>query len=109
MERSLHLTSGMPKAWSDKDERMFEHIKDNELDRGRSESRAEEIAGRTVNKQRRKEGRTPNETTQGTGNPHTRLEERTKDELSNRARELEIDGRSTMNKAELIEAIRAAS
>ncbi len=61
---------------------------------------------RTVNKQRRKEGRTPRETTQGTGNPHTRLEERTVDELYNLAKEHHIQGRSKLNKAELIEAIR---
>ena len=99
----------MPSAWSDKDERQYDKIKESLLDRGRSEDRAEEIAARTVNKQRREEGRTPNETTQGTGNPRTRLEERTKDELYNRAKELDIDGRSNMDKSELIEAIRKAS
>jgi hypothetical protein len=49
----------MPKAWSAKDERQYEHVKDSELKRGRSEGKAEEIAARTVNKQRREEGRTP--------------------------------------------------
>lgn len=48
----------MPKSWSTKDERQYEHIKDNEKDRGRSSDRAKEIAARTVNKQRAKEGRT---------------------------------------------------
>jgi hypothetical protein len=96
----------MPEAWSKKDERMYEHVKESELDEGRSEDRAEEIAARTVNKQRREEGRTPNRTTQGTGNPNTRLEERTKDQLYNRARELDIEGRSDMTKAELVDAIR---
>ena len=48
----------MPKAWSDKDERQYEHIKGSEQDDGRSKDRAEEIAAATVNKQRRKEGRT---------------------------------------------------
>lgn len=96
----------MPDAWSNKDERMYEHVKESELERGRSEEKAEEIAGRTVNKQRREEGRTPNRTTQGTGNPNTALEERTRDELYNRARELDIEGRSEMTKDELIEAIR---
>ncbi|MCA9515238.1 MAG: Rho termination factor N-terminal domain-containing protein, partial [Myxococcales bacterium] len=67
-----------------------------------------EIAARTVNKQRREEGRTPNETTQGTGNPNKGLEARTKDELYNRAKELDIDGRSKMTKDELIRAIRKA-
>lgn len=92
--------------WSDKDERQYEHIKESAQDRGKSEDRAEEIAARTVNKQRREEGRTPNRTTQGTGNPNSGLETRTKDELENRAAELDIDGRSKMNKDELVEAIR---
>lgn len=94
------------KAWSDKDERQYEHIKQSELDDGTSEDRAEEIAARTVNKRRREEGRTENETTSGTGNPNTRLEERTADELRNRADELGIQGYSEMNKDELISAIR---
>jgi hypothetical protein len=46
------------KTWSDKDERQYRHVKHSERDRGRSEDRAEEIAARTVNKQRKKEGRT---------------------------------------------------
>ena len=48
----------MPKAWSEKDERQDEHINESEQDDGRSKDRAEEIAAATVNKQRRKEGRT---------------------------------------------------
>lgn len=94
------------KSWSPKDERQYEHIKESELDSGTSEDRAEEIAARTVNKQRRIEGRTQNKRTQGTGNPHTRLEERTVEELQNRAAELNIKGRSSMRKDQLIEAIR---
>lgn len=96
----------MPKAWSDKDERMYQHVKESEQKRGKSRDRAQEIAARTVNRQRRKEGRTPEKTTQGTGNPHTRLEDRTVQELRNRARELNIRGRSKMNKDELVSAIR---
>ena len=96
----------MPEAWSNKDERMYEHVKESELDQGRSKDRAKEIAARTVNKQRRQEGRTPNQTTQGTGNPAKGLEARTRDELYNRAKELNIDGRSKMNKEELVKAIR---
>lgn len=96
----------MPRAWSSKDERMFEHVKESELERGRSEEKAEEIAGRTVNKQRREEGRTPNVKTQGTGNPNTGLEDRTRDELYNRARQLNIQGRSRMKKDDLVRAIR---
>ena len=92
--------------WTDKDERMYEHVKESARERGKSEDRAQEIAARTVNKQRREEGRTPNRTTQGTGNPNRGLEARTKDELENRAAELNIHGRSKMKKAELIDAIR---
>lgn len=96
----------MPDAWSDKDERQYRHIKDSELERGRSEERAKEIAARTVNQQRREEGRTPNRTTQGTGNPNERYEDRTVDELRNLASERGIEGRSKMRKAQLIAALR---
>ncbi|WP_255449397.1 hypothetical protein [Deinococcus arboris] len=43
----------MPDAWSKKDERQYEHIKDSALEHGESEDRAEELAARTVNKHRR--------------------------------------------------------
>jgi hypothetical protein len=48
----------MPKSWSQKDERQYEHIKDSAAKRGKSAKRAKEIAARTVNKNRRQEGRT---------------------------------------------------
>lgn len=99
----------MPKAWNSKDERQYEHVKESELERGRSTDKAEEIAARTVNKQRREEGRTPNRTTQGTGNPNRSLDDRTVSELKNRAKELRIEGRSSMKKDELISAIRRKS
>ena len=92
-------------SWSRKDERQYEHIKESELERGASEDRAEEIAARTVNKHRRQEGRTPSKTTQGTANPNVALEERTRDELYNLAKELDIKGRSKMSKGELSKAI----
>ena len=93
-------------AWTDKDERQYEAIKDDSLERGTPEDKAEEIAARTVNKRRRLEGRTPNVRTQGTGNPNRGLGERTRDEVYNRAREMKIRGRSKMSKAELVEAVR---
>ena len=96
----------MPKAWSNKDERKYEHIKESSRERGMSKDRAEEIAARTVNKGRRQEGRTPNRTTQGTGNPNRGYEARTKDELYNIAKERGIEGRSSMSKAELVKALR---
>ncbi|HEY2847471.1 MAG TPA: hypothetical protein VGI80_06615 [Pyrinomonadaceae bacterium] len=96
----------MPRAWSNKDERMYEHIKDSSKKRGMSEDRAEEIAARTVNKERRTEGRTPNKRTQGTGNPNKRLADRTRDELYNIARDKNIHGRGSMTKAELLQAVK---
>ena len=96
----------MPKSWSDKDERKYEHIKDGYIEEGKSEDEAQEIAARTVNKDRREEGRTEQSRTQGTGNPNTRLESRTKDELENRAKELGVSGYSSMSKDELIREIR---
>ena len=98
----------MPQAWSKKDERQYKHIKKSARQRGKSEDRAEEIAARTVNKQRRTEGRTPNSTTQGTGNPNQKLEDRTVEELRNMASEKEISGRSKMNKSQLVKALRKA-
>ena len=100
----------MPDAWSDKRERQYDHIRQSLREDGRSPERAKAIAARTVNKERRKAGETESgkRRTEGTGNPNLPLEDRTKDELYNRAKELDIDGRSRMRKAELIEAIRAA-
>lgn len=98
-------------AWSEKDERMYEEIKKDRMDDGKSEDRAKEIAARTVNKKRREEGRTKSgrKTTSGTGNPNKPLEERSKQELYNRAKELDIEGRSDMDKKELVRAIRRES
>jgi hypothetical protein len=95
-------------AWTKKDERMYDHIRERELDRGLDEERAEAIAARTVNKTRRQEGRTPNKTTQGTGNPNKPYEEHTRDELYNIAKERDLPGRSKMDKQELIAAIRGS-
>jgi len=98
----------MPKTWSKKDERMYEKIKRDRVSEGVKVDRAEEIAARTVNKRRREEGRTKSgkKTTSGTGNPNRSLEDRPKEELYNRARQLHIEGRSRMSKDELVRAIR---
>ncbi|MEX2639404.1 MAG: Rho termination factor N-terminal domain-containing protein [Balneolales bacterium] len=93
-------------TWKEKDERQYEHIKESQIERGAPENRAKEIAARSVNKTRRQEERTPNKTTRGTGNPNSKLEDRSVDELSNKAKQLEIKGRSKMNKEELVKAIR---
>src|SRR5687768_16981764 len=98
----------MPKGWSKHDENMYESIKESNLDKGMDEGRAQEIAARTVNKNRRLEGRTPNKYTQGTGNPHSGYEDRTRDELYNIAKQKKIPGRSKMGKQELVAALRGA-
>lgn len=91
--------------WTDKDKRQFSHVEESALERGSSEDEAAEIAGRTVNKQRRKEGRTPNKTTQGTGNPRKKLQDRTVAELRNLASQHHVKGRSKMRKPELIKVL----
>lgn len=97
----------MPQStWSAKDERQYTKIVASARSRGTPPRRAKEMAARTVNKTRRKQGRTPNKTTQGTGNPQRALDGRSRQELYNRAAELGIRGRSTMNKASLARAIR---
>jgi hypothetical protein len=96
----------MPAGFTTKDQRQYEHIKESTRERGVAEDKAEEIAARTVNKRRRIEGRTPNRRTMGTGNPNRGLEERSRDEIYNRAKEMHIRGRGKMTKAELIEAVR---
>jgi plasmid stabilization system protein ParE len=93
-------------AWSNRDERQYEHIKESQIDRGSRPREATEITARTVNKRRREEGRTANRRTMGTGNPRAPLEERSKDELYNLAEESNIRGRSRMNKNQLITALR---
>ncbi|AFI83032.1 addiction module toxin RelE [Methylophaga nitratireducenticrescens] len=96
----------MVAEWTDKDERQYEHIKEQQKKSGKKTNKAEEIAARTVNKQRREEDRTPRKNSQGTGNPNSSLESRTKQELYNRASQLNIKGRSNMSKSELVAAIR---
>ena len=99
------------KSWSNKDERQYEHIKDSAKKRGKSTKRAKQIAAATVNKERRQEGRTKSgkKSSSGTGNPNKSLEDRTKTELYNRAKDLNIEGRSKMSKKELVNAIRRRS
>lgn len=96
----------MPSSWTEKDERQYEHVKESNQDRGVPKKRAKEIAARTVNQTRREHGKTPNKQSQGTGNPHTSLEDRSKQELYNMAQDLNIDGRSKMSKSDLVQAIR---
>tara|TARA_R110002096_G_scaffold410854_1_gene610699 strand:- start:222 stop:524 length:303 start_codon:yes stop_codon:yes gene_type:complete len=92
--------------WRNKDKRQYRHIKDSLVRDGEQNQTAKEIAARVVNKHRRLNEKTRNKTTMGTGNPNSRLEDRTRDELYNRAKQLNIKGRSRLNKAGLIDKIR---
>src|SRR5579862_8615593 len=95
--------------------RQYEHIKESELDRGESMSRAEEIAARTVNKERARSGeaRTSSRLSRedissgrrGGLRSHRGPGGRTRNQLYQEAKRMDIKGRSTMNKAELEEAI----
>lgn len=96
--------------------RQYEHIKSSEKSQGASESRAEEIAARTVNKERARSGesRTASRTSTqdmsssrrgGQRSGTNRQKGRTRDQLYNEARQLGIDGRSSMNKEQLQRAI----
>ena len=96
----------MPRAWTDKDERKYEHIAQSAREDGKPPARAKEIAARTVNKQRREEGRTPSAKTQGTGNFNRSYEERSKQELVNLAKDRGVSAPTTKNKDELIRALR---
>src|SRR5690349_18286786 len=94
----------MPKAWSAKRERQYEHIKDSEKKEGRSTKRAKEIAARTVNKQRAQAGETKSSSSRS-GGSSSRGGGRTKEQLYNEAKRLGIDGRSRMNKEQLQRAV----
>ena len=105
----------MPRAWSAKRERQYKHIKESAKDRGESEDRAEEIAARTVNKERAQHGEAKKSSRlsrkdmssgrrgglrshKGSGGP-------TKDQLYEEAKKRNIHGRSSMTKAELQKAL----
>jgi hypothetical protein len=103
-----------PRSWSDKRERQYEHIKDGLEDSGRDEDTAEEIAARTVNKERARSGeakqasRTSTEdissSRRGGLRSHAGSKGRTKEQLYAEAQKKNIHGRSSMNKAELARA-----
>jgi hypothetical protein len=103
------------RAWSDKRERQYEHIKDGLRERGEDEDTAEEIAARTVNKERARAGEAReaspsslNDISSGRRGglrSHTGPGGRTRDQLYNEAREKNIKGRSKMTKAELERAV----
>ena len=96
--------------------RQYEHIKDSQRERGAGEGRAEEIAARTVNKERARSGesRTRSRTSTrdmsssrrgGQRSGTSRAKGRTRDQLYNEAKKMGIEGRSGMNKAQLERAV----
>jgi hypothetical protein len=105
------------KAWSNKRERQYEHIKKSEKKQGRSTKRAKEIAARTVNKERARTGeaRESSRTSRrdissgrrGLRSGTRRARGRTKEQLYNEAKKMNIKGRSKMNKQQLQRAVDA--
>ena len=102
-------------AWSKKRERQYEHIKEGVLERGESEDTAEEIAARTVNKERARAGEARESSRSSTDDisssrrgglrSHKGPGGRTREQLYNEAKDKGIAGRSKMNKAELEKAV----
>jgi hypothetical protein len=107
------------RAWSNKRERQYEHIKESEKKQGRSTKRAKEIAARTVNKERARSGeaRESSPTSRRDmssyrrgglrGSGARRERGRTKEQLYNEAKRMNIAGRSKMNKQQLQRAVDA--
>jgi hypothetical protein len=105
----------MPKAWNAKRERQYEHIKEGLEDQGRSEDTAEEIAARTVNKERAQAGEAEQKSKtsvddisssrRGGLRSHKGSGGRTRDQLYEEAKKKNIKGRSSMNKDQLEKAV----
>jgi hypothetical protein len=103
-------------AWTKKRERQYEHIKDSAKEGGASTKKAKEIAARTVNKERARSGeaRTLSRTSRrdissgrrgGLRSGTSRPKGRTKEQLYNEAKRMNISGRSKMNKQQLQRAV----
>ncbi len=102
-------------AWSKKQERQYQHVKASQKDEGRGEGRAEEIAARTVNRERARSGQSRQRSktsTQGASASQRGGKRsgsgpsgRTKAQLYNDARRAGVKGRSTMTKAQLQKAL----
>jgi hypothetical protein len=114
--KHLQRRSSMPqRAWSDKRERQYDHIKEGLLRRGEDDDTAEEIAARTVNKERARAGEAAESSRTSTEDissgrrgglrSHRGPGGRTYDQLYNEARDKNIKGRSKMNKAQLARAV----
>jgi hypothetical protein len=103
------------RAWSNKRERQYEHIKDSAKERGASTKRAKEIAARTVNKERARSGesrtasrlstRDMSSGRRGGLRSHGGSTGQTKEQLYNQAKRLNVKGRSRMNKRQLLAAV----
>jgi hypothetical protein len=102
-------------GWNNKRERQYEHIKEGLEDRGRGEDAAQEIAARTVNKERARAGesrqasRTSTEdissSRRGGLRSHSGSGGRTRQQLYEEAKHKNVKGRSSMNKEELARAV----
>jgi hypothetical protein len=103
-------------AWSGKRERQYEHIKEGLEERGTSHDKAQEIAARTVNKERARSGEAressrlsrkdmPSGRRGGLRSGTRRPKGRTKEQLYNEAKKMGIEGRSKMNKQQLQRAV----
>lgn len=106
----------MPRGrWSDKRERQYDHIKTGLEERGRTEDEAEEIAARTVNKERARSGEARESSRTSTDDissarrgglrSHRGAGGRTKAQLYEEAKRKNVEGRSKMSKAELLKAV----
>ncbi|WP_327677572.1 plasmid stabilization protein [Streptomyces sp. NBC_00467] len=106
----------MPRGSSPKRERQYEHIKEGAEKRGASTGRAEEIAARTVNKERARSGeaKTASKTStqdrksaaqRGGERSHSGAQGPTKDQLYAEAKKKGVEGRSSMTKAQLARAV----
>ena len=103
------------RAWSKKRERQYEHIKEGLEDRGRAADEAEEIAARTVNKERARSGESEQASTTSTDDisssrrgglrSHRGSGGRTRAQLYEDAKRKNVKGRSSMTKAELERAV----
>jgi len=103
------------KAWSAKRERQYKHVKEGVLERGESEDTAEEIAARTVNKERARSGEAKtssrlsrediSSSRRGGLRSHDGPGGRTRDQLYEEAKKRNIKGRSSMTKTELARAV----
>ena len=103
------------RAWNSKRERQYDHIKEGLRKRGEDEDTAEEIAARTVNKERARTGeaKTLSKTSvqdissgrRGGLRSHRGPGGRTKAQLYNEAKKKNVPGRSKMNKAQLERAV----